>query len=105
MNSKSDDNDKTNLPCDPFEAVPGRIQQMTNSKTEIESADPHEIRQTSISDAKRWGSIPPDWVLKLFEEHTVNPNWIKDSQEPLLLPRENLESISKELFPSEDTGE
>jgi hypothetical protein len=80
MNSRNDDNDKTNLPC-------------------ARSAP------SSLSDAKRWGSIPPDWVLSLFESHRVNPDWIADSQEPILLPRGNLEPIPKdELLPSEDMG-
>jgi hypothetical protein len=81
MNSRSDDKDKTNL-------------------THARSA------QSSLSDAKRWGSIPPDWVLELFESHRVNPDWLTVCQEPMLLPRGNLESIPKDaLFSSEDMGD
>jgi hypothetical protein len=70
MNSRNEDNKKTNPPC-------------------------ARNAQSSLSGAKRWGSIPPDWVLKIFESHRVNPEWIKNNQEPMLLREGSHEPVQK----------
>ena len=44
-----------------------------------------EIRQSSISDAKRRNSIPSDWYMKLFEKFGLNPDWIKSGTGPMFL--------------------
>lgn len=88
-----------------FEKMYERIQTATKTQTQVELAKLLNIQQSSISDAKRRGSIPPDWVLKLFENHKVNPNWIKYGQEPMLLPEGSLESIPKDqLFSCASLG-
>ena len=63
-----------------------RIQIATKTRTQTELADLLDIRQSSISDAKRRHSIPPDWILKLLEDHRINPEWIKNGTGPMLLP-------------------
>lgn len=81
---------------DRFETMYERIKRATNTQTQIQLAAILDVRQSSISDAKRRGSIPPDWVLKLLETHSVNPNWIKYGQEPMLLPEGKLTGLAKE---------
>lgn len=81
---------------DTFETMFGRIQQATNTRTQIELAAILNVRQSSISDAKRRGSVPPDWVLKLLEGHAVNPNWIKYGEEPMLLPEGKIASVPRD---------
>ena len=60
-----------------FQEVYDRIRCATNARTQTELAAVLEIRQSSISDAKRRNSIPSDWYMKLFEKFGLNPDWIK----------------------------
>lgn len=65
-----------------FAAVYARIQSATGCKTQVELADFLGIRQPGISDAKRRGSIPAEWLLTLLEKRGVNPYWIKTGRGP-----------------------
>lgn len=46
-------------------------------KTQAELAAVLDIRQSSISDAKRRESIPSDWLIKLLEKKRINPEWVR----------------------------
>ena len=59
-----------------FQEVYDRIRFATNARTQVELAEVLEIRQSSISDAKRRDSIPADWYMKLFEKYGLNPDWL-----------------------------
>ena len=50
-----------------FAEIYERIKLSTNSRTQVELAEVLDIRQSSISDAKRRNSVPGDWFMKLFE--------------------------------------
>ncbi len=65
-----------------------RIKFATNTKTQVEIAELLEIRQSSISDAKRRNSVPAEWVMKLFEKFGLNPDWIKQGVGPMYLRTE-----------------
>lgn len=71
-----------------FQEVYDRVRFATNTKTQAELANVLEIRQSSISDAKRRGSIPPEWYIKLFEKFGLNPDWIKQGVGPMYLRTE-----------------
>lgn len=47
-------------------------------KTQVELANALNIRQSSISDAKRRCSIPAEWMLKLVRLVGVSPEWIEE---------------------------
>jgi hypothetical protein len=66
-----------------------RIQFATNTRTQIELANILEIRQSSISDAKRRNSIPSDWYMKLFEKFGLNPDWLRHGAGPMYLRTEH----------------
>ena len=68
-----------------FQEVYDRIRCATNARTQTELAAVLEIRQSSISDAKRRNSIPSDWYMKLFEKFGLNPDWIKSGTGPMFL--------------------
>lgn len=53
-----------------------RLYQITKTRTQNELAEVIGVRQSSISDAKKRGSIPADWLLTLFRTHKANPDWI-----------------------------
>jgi len=65
-----------------------RIQFATNTRTQVELANVLEIRQSSISDAKRRNSIPSDWYMKLFEKFGLSPDWLRHGTGPMYLRTE-----------------
>ena len=71
-----------------FSEVYQRIQFATNTRTQVELANVLEIRQSSISDAKRRNSIPADWYMKLFEKFGLNPDWLRHGAGPMYLRTE-----------------
>lgn len=46
-------------------------------RTQSALAELFDIKQSSVSDAKRRKSIPSDWLVKLFEKKRVNPDWVR----------------------------
>lgn len=73
-----------------FQEVYDRIRSATNARTQTELAAVLEIRQSSISDAKRRNSIPSDWYMKLFEKFGLNPDWLKSGTGPMFLRVDNV---------------
>ena len=68
-----------------FTEVYQRIQFAANTRTQVELANVLEIRQSSISDAKRRDSIPSDWYMKLFEKFGLSPDWLRHGAGPMYL--------------------
>lgn len=71
-----------------FAEIYERIKLATNSRTQVELAEVLDIRQSSISDAKRRNSVPGDWYMKLFEKFGLNPDWLKQGVGPMYLRTE-----------------
>lgn len=71
-----------------FDEVFDRIRLATSTRTQVELAEVLNIRQSSISDAKRRNSVPSDWFLKLFEQFGLNPDWLKKGSGPMYLRTE-----------------
>jgi hypothetical protein len=65
-----------------------RIQAVTRTRTQTALAEILEIRQSSISDAKRRQSVPGAWYITLFEKLGVNPDWLKSGIGPVYLRTE-----------------
>lgn len=68
-----------------FDEIFDRIKLVTNTRTQVELAEVLDIRQSSISDAKRRNSVPSDWYMKLFERFGLNPDWLKKGSGPRYL--------------------
>lgn len=66
-----------------------RIKFATHTRTQVEMAEVLDIRQSSISDAKRRNSVPADWYMKLFEKFGLNPDWLKQGIGPMYLRTEH----------------
>lgn len=62
-----------------------RIQAVTGCKTQQELAEFLSVKQSSISYAKKRGTIPPEWLLKLLRRKGVNPDWILTGKGPRFL--------------------
>lgn len=64
-----------------------RVFEAAECATQVELAAFLGMRQSSISDAKRRGSVPSYWLVKLLEKNRTNPAWVLTGQGPrLLLP-------------------
>jgi NTP pyrophosphatase (non-canonical NTP hydrolase) len=59
-----------------IDAAMARIQEATNTCTQVELAEVLNVRQSSISDAKRRGNVPAGWLLTLLTTRGINPAWI-----------------------------
>ena len=64
-------------PDSSFEAQYKRVFGAAGCRTQAELAEVLEIRQSSISDAKKRKAIPAEWLMKLFEKKRINPEWIR----------------------------
>lgn len=59
-----------------------RVFEAAECRTQVELATFLGIRQSSISDAKRRGSVPADWLIVLLEKKGINPRWIETGNCP-----------------------
>ncbi|WP_052278987.1 helix-turn-helix domain-containing protein [Solidesulfovibrio magneticus] len=68
-----------------FDEAMERIRETTNLHTQVALALCLDIRQSSISDAKRRGAIPDAWLVVLYEKFGLNPTWIRTGAGPVYL--------------------
>lgn len=59
-----------------FESQYRRVFEAAECRTQVQLAEVLDIKQSSISDAKRRRNIPAEWQVKLFEKKRINPEWI-----------------------------
>lgn len=53
-----------------------RFFEAAECRTQVELAQFLGIRQSSVADAKKRGSIPAEWLVRLLKVKKVNPEWI-----------------------------
>jgi len=80
---------------DNFKHVLKRLYQSTEIKSQRQLADVLKIRPPSITDAKKRGVVPPDWVVKLSLYYNLNPAWLLSGKGPVYI----------ELQPSDSSGD
>ncbi len=81
-----------NATTDFFESAIQRIYSSTSTRTQVQLAEVLGIRQSSISDAKRRGAIPPDWQITLLNQFGLNPAWVRTGEGPQYLAGEEGEA-------------
>ena len=62
-----------------------RVFEAAGCQTQAELAEILDIRQSSVSDAKRRGTIPPEWLIKLLYLRGVSPAWVMNGIRPKFL--------------------
>ena len=72
----------------PFMEIYRRMQLATNTRTQSELAKILEVRQSSISDAKRRDTIPSGWYMTLFEKFGLSQDWLRYGTGPMYLRTE-----------------
>lgn len=60
-----------------FTEICERIGHALNVRTESEMSDYLHVRPYAITEARWQGIVPPEWYLRLIEEHDLNPEWLK----------------------------
>ncbi len=76
-----------------FDEVFERIKMAINTRTQVQLAEVLDIRQSSISDAKRRDSVPAEWYLKLFKKFGLNPDWLEEGLGPWYLKNKHGEYV------------
>jgi len=61
---------------DSFEKITARALQATGKRNQAELAEFLEIRPASISEAKKRGNFPSDWMIKLIQKKKISPLWL-----------------------------
>jgi phage repressor protein C with HTH and peptisase S24 domain len=92
-----------NTDANPFMDVYRRIQLATNTRTQSELATILEVRQSSISDAKRRGAVPSGWYITLFEKFGLSQDWLRHGVGPMYLRTE--QGYVPQAFPAEGAKE
>lgn len=65
-----------------FDAQMERIRFITGVRTQVDLADFLGVRQSAVSDAKRRGKIPTDWLIAIMRVKNANPEWILTGKGP-----------------------
>ncbi len=68
-----------------FSEVYERILQALGARTQNDLALALEISQSTISDAKKRGSVPADWYIKLYDKFGLSPDWLRFQKGPMYL--------------------
>lgn len=87
-----------------FDEIFRRFQSVTGTSTQQELADVLGIKQSTISESKKCGTVPPGWFLVLFEMRGVNPDWLKQGKGPIYLRTEDGAIWSRNPPPRAWTG-
>jgi len=66
-----------------FYDVFDRIMKATGARTQTELAKLLGIRQATVSEAKKRGTIPAEWIMKLYRSHGLSPVWMVDGVGPV----------------------
>lgn len=62
-----------------------RIKLITGKRTQAVLADLLDVRQSFVSDAKRRGKIPSNWLVMLTRYKHANPEWILTGKGPMFV--------------------
>lgn len=62
----------------PFDETWAKVMRKLGLRTQTELARTLGVRQATISEAKRRGSFPAEWIVKLYREHGIDPVWMLD---------------------------
>lgn len=83
------------------EDVLRRLMEGAHCSTQTELAHQLGVRRAAVTDAKRRGSIPADWILRLCRRHNLNPLWIESGLGAMHIG-ENQVSETPEPYNSEE---
>ena len=69
-----------------------RLLEAAGCKTQAELAEFFGVGQSAVSEAKKRGSIPPKWQLRLLEHKGISPKWLTTGIGPKMLVPEYVDA-------------
>ncbi len=74
-----------------------RFFEAAGCRTQMELAQFLDIQQSTVSDAKKRGTIPSEWLVKLLHIKHVNPDWVLTGEgSRYLVPADKKPILEKE---------
>ena len=70
-----------------FEFFLQRVFEATGFSSQNELANAIGVNRSAITQARKKGSIPDKWILKLYRLYGLNPDWIEAGIEPIFLKK------------------
>ena len=83
----------TRLDMDDFESVYARMLFISGTRTQAELAELLHLKQGSISEAKRRGTIPLPWCVRMADIFGVRMDWLRFGEVPVFMPAERREAV------------
>lgn len=76
-----------------------RFFEASGCRTQMELAEFLDIQQSTVSDAKKRGAIPAEWLVKLLHAKHINPDWILTGEGTrYLVPADKKPLVEKETL-------
>lgn len=69
--------------ADSFDKIVVRALDVTGKRNQAELSEFLEVRPASISEAKRRGNFPSDWLIKIAQKMKISPLWITSGEGPM----------------------
>lgn len=70
-----------------------RMKTALGLKTQSALAEVLGVRRAAVSDAKRQGRVPSEWLLKLCRSHGLNPYWIETEKGAKYVSHDGVEEL------------
>ncbi len=81
------------LDMDDFESVYARMLFISGKRTQAELADLLNLKQGSISEAKKRGTIPLPWCVRMSDIFGVRMDWLRFGEVPVFMGAERKDSV------------
>lgn len=74
-----------------------RFFEAAGCRTQMELAQFLDIQQSTVSDAKKRGAVPAEWLVKLLHARHINPDWVLTGEgSRYLVPADKEPIVEKE---------
>ena len=86
------------MPPTHFDSFLKRLFSATGIESQTELANILDVNRSAITQARKKGSIPANWILQLFRTYGLNPTWLENGNgETYLRPRTEENSLFKHI--------
>jgi phage repressor protein C with HTH and peptisase S24 domain len=72
-----------------FDSFLKRVFEATGIRSQAELADALDINRSAITQARRKNAIPSKWLLRLFRQYGLNPDWVETGSGPVFMSAES----------------
>jgi len=68
------------VPPTKFDSFLKRVFSITGVESQTELANVLRVNRSAITQARKKGSIPANWILQLFRTYSLNPDWLESGK-------------------------